>query len=432
MEKERILENVINYLSQHDKEKEFVKGTSEVPVSGGKLSYFDIMNIVDAALDGWITEGKWADRFKKELASVTGYNHAVLCNSGSSANLLAITAMIERMNLRRGDKVITSALAFPTTVAPIIQAGLIPCFVDINIDTLNPEPYHIEEAINRKEKVVGVILAHTLGFPYDAKAIDALCKDNGLFFIQDQCDALGARDNDGEQLSKFGDIGTLSFFPAHQLTTGEGGAVLCNDGRLMRIIESYSNWGRDCWCKPGENNICGKRFDYKFERLPEGYDHKYVTSRVGYNMKMTDLQAALGMSQIGRIKEIVSKRRLNFTYLRGGLRAIPTFDEYFALFRNPILSSPFGLPIMVKTSLRNRNEIIEFLENRKIRTRPIFAGNITRQPMMKHIPYEQIGDLHNCDRVMNDAFWLGVHPELSTEQLDYVIESFADFLGRNS
>jgi CDP-6-deoxy-D-xylo-4-hexulose-3-dehydrase len=244
------------------------------------------------------------------------------------------------------------------------------------------------------------------------------------------CDALGAKTNDGKQLSEYGDVSTLSFFPAHQITVGEGGAVLCNDGRLFSVIRSYANWGRDCWCKPGEINTCGKRFEQDFERLPNGYDHKYITSRIGYNMKMTELQAALGTSQISRIKAIVNMRRINYNYLKKNLQAIPLFSEMFELFRNPILSSPFGFPIMVKPWMADRSKVIEFLESRKIRTRPIFAGNITKQPMMDHISYLVARDLHNCNRIMEDAFWIGCHPELSTAQLDYVIESFADFLGR--
>ena len=429
MEKERILENVINYLSQHDKEEPFIKGTSEVPVSGGKLSYFDIVNLVDAALDGWMTEGVWAERFRRELSEYTGSRHVVLCNSGSSADLLALSAVREKYNIVGKRVVITSALAFPTTVASIIQAGFIPCFVDIDIETLNPRSEVIERAIIDK-KAAGVILAHTLGFPFDVEAITTICALNDCFLIQDMCDALGAKTNEGRQLTEFGDASTLSFFPAHQITTGEGGAVLTNQGNLFNTIRSFANWGRDCWCKPGEDNTCGKRFEQQFYKLPFGYDHKYVTSRIGYNMKMTELQAALGTSQMSRVKEIVSKRRLNYASLKARLLEIPLFKETFTLFRNPVLSSPFGFPIMVKSWEISRKEVIDFLEARNIRTRPIFAGNITKQPMMEHISYEQIGDLHNCDRVMNDAFWLGVHPELSTEQLDYVVESFADLLGR--
>jgi CDP-6-deoxy-D-xylo-4-hexulose-3-dehydrase len=428
MEKERILENVINYLSQQDKEEPFIKGTSEVPVSGGKLSYFDIVNIVDAALDGWVTEGIWADRFRKELSEYTGSKHVVLCNSGSSADLLALGAIKEKYNLD-GGIVVTSALAFPTTVASIIQAGFIPCFVDINIETLNPYPEVIENAI-KSRKAKGVVLAHTLGFPYDIEYLKALCHLHGCFLIQDMCDALGAKTNEGKQLGEFGDISTLSFFPAHQITTGEGGAVLTNDGQLFDIVRSLANWGRDCWCKPGDDNTCGKRFEQKFYKLPEGYDHKYVTSRIGYNMKMTELQAALGMSQMSKIKKIVYLRRLNYTYLKTNLQALPLFNNVFELFRNPILSSPFGFPIMVKHWMADREEVIDFLEFRNIKTRPIFSGNITKQPMMEHIPYDQIGDLHNCDRIMEDAFWIGCHPELAQEQLDYVIESFADLLGK--
>jgi CDP-6-deoxy-D-xylo-4-hexulose-3-dehydrase len=429
MEKERILENVINYLSQHDEEKPFLKGISEVPVSGSKLSYFDIMNIVDATLDGWMTEGVWADRFRRELSEYTGSRHVVLCNSGSSADLLALSAVKESYNVIGQRTVITSALAFPTTVASIIQAGFIPCFVDIDIETLNPRPETIERAIKDK-KAAGVILAHTLGFPFDVEAIDKICKDNNCFLIQDMCDALGAKTNEGRQLTEFGDAATLSFFPAHQICTGEGGAVLTNGGRLFSIIRSYANWGRDCWCLPGEDNTCGKRFEQQFYKLPFGYDHKYVTSRLGYNMKMTELQAALGTSQMSRVKEIVGKRRFNYIYLKTNLQALPVFMDKFTLFRSPILSSPFGFPIMVKSWEITRKEVVDFLEARNIRTRPIFAGNIIRQPMMEHTPYDQVGDLHNCDRVMDDAFWVGVHPELKQEQLDFVVESFADLLGR--
>jgi CDP-6-deoxy-D-xylo-4-hexulose-3-dehydrase len=432
MEKERVLENVIRYLEHKDliNNEPFMKGDSEVPVSGGKLSYFDIINIVDAALDGWMTEGKWAERFRRELSEYTGSKHVVLCNSGSSANLLALSAIKEKYNINNNDIVITSALAFPTTVAPIIQVGLIPCFVDINIETLNPYPEVIENAIKSK-KAKGVILAHTLGFPYDIEYIKSLCHLHGCFLIQDMCDALGAKTNEGTQLGEFGDISTLSFFPAHQINTGEGGAVLTNNGQLFNIVRSLANWGRDCWCKPGDDNTCGKRFEQKFNMLPEGYDHKYITSRVGYNMKMTELQAALGTSQMSKIKKIVYLRRLNYTYLKTNLKAISKFNEIFTLFRNPILSSPFGFPIMVKfQSGTTRNQVVSFLEARKIRTRPIFSGNITKQPMMEHIPYDQLGDLHNCDRIMEDAFWIGCGDQLSQEQLDYVIESFTDFLGR--
>lgn len=430
MEKERILENVINYLSHKDKEIPFVGGENEVPVSGGKLSYFDIINIVDAALDGWMTEGVWAERFRRELSEYTGSRHVVLCNSGSSANLLALSAIKEKYKLFDKSIVVTSALAFPTTVAPIMQAGLIPCFVDINIETLNPHPESIEIAI-KKNKAKGVILAHTLGFPYDIEYISALCNTYGCFLIQDMCDALGAKTSEGKQLSEYGDVSTLSFFPAHQLTTGQGGAVLCNNGRLFSIIRSYSRWGKDCWCIPGEDNTCGKRFEQDFEKLPKGYDHKYIFSRAGYNMEMTELQAALGTSQMSRIKAIVNTRRMNYNYLKTNLSAIPFFNSVFTTFRNPILSSPFGFPIMVNPWMEKRRAVIEFLESRKIRTRPIFSGNITRQPMMNSIPYEVMGDLHNCNRIMDDAFWIGCHPELSTAQLDYVIESFADLCGRS-
>lgn len=427
MEKERILENVVNYLSQKDQPQEFIKGETEIPVSGGKLSYFDILNLVDASIDGWITEGKWSEKFRRELVNFTGFNHAVLCNSGSSANLLAINAVKECRDISYSGYVLTSALAFPTTVAPIVQAGFTPLFVDIDIANLNPSVHIIQRAIE-KVKPIGIVLAHTLGFPYNAEAIDILCKKNNMFFVQDMCDCLGASTIDGKSLSGFGDVATLSFFPAHQITTGEGGAVLCNDGRLFSIIRSLSNWGRDCWCKPGEENTCNKRFCWNFPKLPAGYDHKYVFSRLGYNMKMTDLQAALGFSQMGRIKEIVRKRRINYNFLYAGLTNLPNFFSYFTTFYCSPNASPFGFPLMTYNDKISRSQIVDFLESRKIKTRPIFSGNIVRQPMMEHVGYEQIGQLEACDMVMEKAFWVGCHPELSIEQLEYVIESFGDFI----
>lgn len=423
MEKERILENVINYLSQKESSQEFIKGKTDIPVSGGKLSYFDILNLVDVALSGWVTEGKWSEKFRRELISYTGFNHVVLCNSGSSANLLAMSAVKEH----RGTYVLTSALAFPTTVAPIMQTGFVPLFVDIDLATLNPSVQTIQNAIDRAHNPAGIILAHTLGFPYNVEAIDKLCKANGMFFIQDMCDALGASTSDGKPLSQFGDIATLSFFPAHQITTGEGGAVLCNDGRLFSIIRSLSSWGRACWCKPGDENTCNKRFCWDFPKLPSGYDHKYVFERIGYNMKMTDLQAALGFSQMGRIKEIVRTRRMYYNFLRVGLANIPKFYNYFSLFHCPSNASPFGFPILAKNV--DRKEVIDFLEGRKIKTRPIFSGNITKHPMMEHINYEQVGQLDNCNTVMEKAFWVGCHDNLTIEQLEYIIESFGDFIG---
>lgn len=432
MEKERVLESVLRYLEHRDliNSEPFMKSDSEVPVSGGKLTYSDIVNLVDAALDGWITEGKWADRFRKSLCSYTGYHHAVLANSGSSANLLALSGVIEKYKSQYHGLVITSALAFPTTVAPILQAGLIPCFVDIELNTLNPSAYSVEQAMKLRHPIVGVMIAHTMGIPFPIKEIDALCKEREIFLIQDTCDALGARTGRGERLSEYGDAATLSFFPAHQITTGEGGAVLTNDGRLFSAIRSYANWGRDCWCEPGEENTCGKRFDQKFDDLPDHYDHKYVFSRIGFNMKMTELQAALGMEQMARIINIVRERRSHYQFLFDNFSVIPNFGQFFRIIDYKALSSPFGFPIYVKGI--KREEIVNFLEKRNIKTRPLFSGNITHQPMMKSIPYDQVTYLPNCERVMNDMFWIGCHPELSQDQLDYVVESFADFVGQRS
>jgi len=425
MEKERILENVINYLCEKDQPKLFVKGESEVPVSGGKLSNFDILQLVNCALDGWITESKWSDKFRKELTCYTGFHHAVLCNSGSSANLLAMNGVKEHYNITYPATVLTSALAFPTTVAPIFQTGLIPCFIDIDLATLNPSLNTIQHAIEEK-KPAGIILAHTMGFPYNAEKIHEICKAHDMFFIQDCADALGANTADGKSLSEFGDCATLSFFPAHQILTGEGGTILCNSGRLFNTIRSYSSWGRECVCKPGESNSCGKRFDQQNPNMPEHYDHKYIFVRIGYNLKMTDLQAAIGLSQMGRIKEIVRDRRTHYKFLWAGLTNIPKFYDHFSLFHCPSNSSPFGFPVLVKNN--NRYKFVQFMETRKIRTRPIFAGNITRQPMLAHGGYDWMGILENADNVMENAVWIGVQPELSIEQLEYVVESFADYI----
>jgi len=309
-----------------------------------------------------------------------------------------------------------------------MQNGMIPYFVDVDISTLNPSISKLEELANNP-KVGGIILAHTLGFPYDEKRVVEIFGEAGKWVISDSCDALGAS-IDGVHVGNYADAATLSFFPAHHISSGEGGAVLCRHGKLHTLIHQYSNWGRSCNCSPGESNKCGKRFGQEYANLPAGFDHKYVFDKIGYNLKITDLQAALGSSQMDRVQEIVFARKNNFAYLKLKLHEIPLFNNYFQTVHTPVgaYSSPFGFPVIIKSDKVHRFEIIKFLEDRKIRTRPIFAGNITRHPMMEHINYMVDGSLTGCNYIMENSFWLGVHPELSKDQLDYVALSFEEFL----
>lgn len=431
MEKSEILDGVLHYETKRLEPKEFVPFRDVVPVSGGVLSPEDITVLVETVLTGWVTEGRHCSEFSQKLKKYTGMRHVVLCNSGSSANLLAMTALVDRYKSPRNSLVVTSAMAFQTTIAPIIQNGLIPLFVDVDWHTLNPDPTVLMDLAERKD-VSGLILAHTLGFPIrEIASIAKHYKALGKFVIEDCCDALGAYVDGDHLVGTFGNASTLSFFPAHQLTTGEGGAVLTNDGRLFADIRSYCNWGRDCWCKPGEENACNKRFDWKFPNLPEHFDHKYVITKVGYNLKMTDMQAAIGNSQMNRIEEIVRTRLVNYYYLLDGFKQIPNFTKSFYVVHEtePLFtSSPFGCPVICDPKVVDRADLIDFLFKRKIQTRPLFTGNITKHPMMDSVNYESQGLLDGCNKLMNDAFWLGCHPELTNSQLDFVLQSFDDYL----
>lgn len=428
MEKTEILEGVLNYERKLSEPKKFVPYETPIPVSGGVLSPEDIASLVETALTGWVTEGQRSIEFSQKLKSYTGIHHVVLCNSGSSANLLAMSALVEKYAPPKNSLVVTSALAFQTTVAPIIQCGLTPYFVDIDWKTLNPHTEQLLDLACRKD-VKGIIIAHTLGFPIlDMELIAKYYHENGKFVIEDCCDALGATINN-LHVGSFGDAATLSFFPAHQITCGEGGAVLTNDGRLFNDVRSYCNWGRDCWCKPGEENICGKRFDWEFPHLPPHFDHKYVITKIGYNLKMTDMQASIGSSQMNRIDEIIEKRLFNYYYLVDGFKSIPNFTKSFYVTHEPepSTSSPFGCPVICFPEYVNRADLINFLNKCKIQTRPLFTGNITRHPMMEHVNYST-APLRGCDVIADNAFWLGVHPELTIEQLDFVLQSFDDYL----
>lgn len=412
-------------------QKSFVPGESVVPVSGKVFGYEEIVNMVEASLEGWWTEGHFTNTFERKLASFLGVKFASLTNSGSSANLLAFAALtsvkLGDRQLKPGDEVIGVAAGFPTTINPIVQYGLIPVFVDVDLGTYNANIDLLKQAITPKTKAI--FLAHTLGNPYHLSEIAALCKEHNLWFIEDNCDALGSLYN-GKRTGTFGDIATCSFYPAHHITTGEGGAVFTNDSSLYRIINSFRDWGRDCWCEPGKDNTCNQRFCWQLGNLPYGYDHKYIYSEVGYNLKSTDIQAALGLVQLTRLPEFIVKRRKNFNLLYEGLKK---YEQYFVLPQWLPEAEPswFGFLLTVKkTSPFSRNDIIQFLNHKKIGTRNLFAGNITKQPYFveRNIPYRIHGTLENTDIIMDNTFWIGCFPGLTDEMIDYMISSIGEFI----
>ncbi len=425
-----IAERVEQLYALEHRVPEFEPGTTAIPYSGRVFDHTEIVSVVDAALDAWITAGPRATEFERGLARFTGARGAVFVNSGSSANLLALLACtsprVERP-LLPGDEVITPAASFPTTVNPILQAGCTPVFVDVELGTYNPTPETIEAAIGPRTR--GIMLAHTLGNPFDASALRALADAHGLFLIEDACDALGAT-WDGKNVGTFGDLGTLSFYPAHQLTTGEGGAVLYRDPKQRVVLESFRDWGRDCWCEPGHDDTCGKRFAWKLGALPEGYDHKYVYSHIGYNLKATDLQAALGLAQLRKLPAFVARRRHNFDRLRA---ALAPHEDVLLLPRSSPRAEPswFGFPITVREGAPfTKNEIVRHLESRKVATRSLFGGNLLRQPAWEGKPHRVSGGLANSDVVMSSTFLVGVYPGIDDPRLDHVMATFAEFLER--
>ena len=429
-ERQQILDLVRAYGERVTREVAFTPGHSPVPPSGKQLGAQEFVNLVDAALDGWLTTGRFNDAFEKGLAGVLGVPHVLTCNSGSSANLLAMTALtspcLGARALKPGDEVITAAAGFPTTVNPILQNGLTPVFVDSEIGTYNPTPAAIEAGLSPRTKAI--MLAHTLGNPYDAAALRALADRHGLWLIEDCCDALGSTLN-GRLVGTFGHIGTLSFYPAHHITMGEGGAVFTADPTLKRALESFRDWGRDCWCNPGCDNTCGKRYDWQLGDLPAGYDHKYVYSHLGYNLKITDMQAAVGLAQLDRLDAFVAARKRNFAFLHGQLGKLA---DFLILPEATAGSDPswFGFPVTLHDDAAfNRVSLLRFLDQHKIGTRLLFAGNITRQPYMRGRNYRIHGQLENTDKIMRDTFWIGVWPGLSREQLDYAVHHIKTFLG---
>jgi len=423
----------LSILLEHQQEKEFIPGDSVVPPSGKVVGAPEIQNMVSASLDAWLTTGRFNDKFEKELAEFIGVKHLITVNSGSSANLVAFSTLtspkLKGRAIKKGDEVIGVAAGFPTTVNPIVQFGAVPVFVDVDLATHNVDADLIEAAITPKTKAI--MLAHTLGNPFNLSKVKALCEKYKLWLIEDCCDALGAK-YDGKMVGTFGDIATLSFYPAHHITMGEGGAVFTNSKKLIKIAESFRDWGRDCYCKPGCDDTCGVRFGWKnLGKLPEGYDHKYTYSHLGYNLKISDMQAACGVAQLKRLSEFIDKRNANFAYLSKQLASLTDFFELTQATEN---SEPswFGFPITLKeNSGFSRVELTKFLDQNKIGTRLLFAGNLTRQPYFDGVEYRVSGELTNTDITMNQTLWLGIYPGLGALQLDFIAEKLAEFFGVN-
>lgn len=430
--RQRILDLVEEYHSAGDaEERAFVPGETPVRVSGRVYDADDMRHLVDASLDFWLTTGRFAAEFERSFARYVGTRFALLCNSGSSANLLAVSALTSPLlgdrRLRPGDEVITVAAGFPTTVNPILQNRLTPVFVDIELGTYDVIVDRLEEAVGPKTRAI--ILAHTLGNPFDIDAVRSFADRHDLWLVEDNCDALGSRYK-GKHTGTFGDLATVSFYPAHHITMGEGGCVLTSSPKLKRAVESFRDWGRDCWCAPGEANTCGKRFDWQLGELPCGYDHKYTYSHVGYNLKLTDMQAAVGVAQLKKLPAFIEARKQNWRRLHDGLSQ---FEEFFVLPEPTEGSDPswFGFLLTVRPDAPfSRNELIGHLEKNGIGTRLLFGGNLTRQPAYLDTPFRIVGDLTNTDTVMDGAFWVGVYPGLTDEMIDFVLDSFEVFINR--
>ncbi|MEL6268650.1 MAG: lipopolysaccharide biosynthesis protein RfbH [Chloroflexota bacterium] len=422
--REQILNLVRDYYDAEHTGKAFTPGESAVPVSGRVYDADDMVSLVESSLDFWLTAGRFAQQFERELAEFMGVRSSLLVNSGSSANLVALSALtspsLGEHQLKPGDEMITVAAGFPTTVNPGIQNGLVPVFLDVELGTYDADLTHLEEAITDRTKVI--MMAHTLGNPFDLDKIMEVAKKHNIWVIEDNCDALGATYK-GRLTGSFGDVSTLSFYPAHHMTMGEGGAVLTNKPRLKKLLESFRDWGRDCWCAPGKDNTCGKRFDWDLGDLPHGYDHKYIYSHVGYNLKVTDMQAAVGVSQLKKVPGFIAARKYNWQRLREGLADL---EEHFILPEATPNSDPswFGFALTVRPeSPLQRNDVIRYIEDRHVKTRLLFGGNLIRQPAYKDLNYRVVGDLTNTDIVMNGTFWIGVYPGLTDAHIDYTIET---------
>lgn len=434
--KKDLLRKEINALVQQyaaiSTEKIFDPGKTVIPPAGKVIGSKELELMVDAVLDGWLTTGRFNNQFEARLAKFLGVNHLITVNSGSSANLVAFSTltspMLKERAIKQGDEVISVAAGFPTTVNPILQFGAVPVFVDVELGTYNIDVSRIESAISSKTKAI--MLAHTLGNPYNLDVVVALCRKYNLWLIEDCCDALGST-YDGRLVGTFGDIGTLSFYPAHHITMGEGGAVFTNNPELCRIAESFRDWGRDCYCPPGKDNTCGKRFCWKLGDLPQGYDHKYTYSHTGYNLKITDMQAACGLAQMDRLDDFIRLRRRNFAYLSERLQSC---SEFLILPRATEKSDPswFGFPMTLRPEANTmRVDFLTYLDQFNIGTRLLFSGNLLRQPYMMQHTYRVAGGLENTDRIMNDTFWIGLYPGIDTNMLDFVIEKIEQYFGIN-
>ncbi|MGA2162727.1 MAG: lipopolysaccharide biosynthesis protein RfbH [Methanoregula sp.] len=427
--RKEIFKKIAEFYQIHDKQSEFIAGTTPIHYAGRVYDEKELISLVDASLDFWLTSGRYAAQFEKDLAAFLGVNYCLLTNSGSSANLLAVSALtspkLGEKRLKPGDEVITTACGFPTTLNPILQNNLVPVFLDVELGTYNIQADRIEDAISDKTKVI--MVPHTLGNPADLDTIMKLVKKYDLWFIEDNCDALGSRYR-GKFTGTFGHISTCSFYPAHHITMGEGGAVCTNDPLLRKIISSFRDWGRDCWCDPGCDNSCGKRFDWQLGDLPKGYDHKYIYSHIGYNLKVTDMQAAIGVEQLRKLPGFIKRRKENFKVLSQNLKK---YEKYLILPHAKSQSDPswFGFPLIVREDAPfNRDDIVRYLEDHKIATRMLFGGNLLKQPAYADMKYRAPGALVNTDLVMDNLFWIGVYPGLTPEMIRYMVEKFGEFI----
>lgn len=425
----QILDLVREYHDVAFAPEEFKPGETPIRFAGRVFDDREVVNLVDSSLEFWLTSGPWARKFEKRFARMNGVRHALLVNSGSSANLVALSCLtstkLGAKRLRRGDEVITCATGFPTTVNPIIQNGLVPVFVDVDVPTYNLDVSLLEEAVSPKTKAI--MVAHTLGNPFDLDAVTAFAEKYDLWLIEDCCDALGSTYRD-KPVGTFGDLASVSFYPAHHITMGEGGCVLVDKGRIKVLAESFRDWGRDCWCEPGKENTCGKRFDHQLGELPRGYDHKYIYSDVGYNLKLTDMQAAVGLAQLDKLDDFTAARKANFHRLYDGLGDL---RDVLILPEPTPQADPswFGFPVALREECPvDRDTVLRFLNDRQIATRLLFAGNLVRQPAYLNVEHRRVGDLASADFVMDNVFWVGVYPGLTEAEVDYMVESFHDVL----
>jgi CDP-6-deoxy-D-xylo-4-hexulose-3-dehydrase len=431
LERKALREQILSLVREYSKKtwtgKTFEPGRDSVPVSGRVFDGDDVATLVDSSLDFWLTMGRFSSEFERKFAEFVGAKSALLVNSGSSANLLAVTALtsplLGKRQMKPGDEIITVASGFPTTVNPILQNGFVPVFVDTEVPAYNIDVTNLEKAVSKRTRAI--ILAHTLGNPFDVDTVLKIAEKYNLWLIEDACDALGS-EYKGRKIGTFGDLASFSFYPAHHITMGEGGAVLTSNPLLKRIVESFRDWGRDCWCLPGVDGTCKKRFEQQFGTLPYGYDHKYVYSHIGYNLKLTDMQAAIGVAQLKKLPNFIKMREHNFNYL---LKSLDDLSKYLIFPKAAENSKPcwFGLPITLRKDCPlSRNDVLKELDRRKIGSRLLFGGNILRQPAYQDIKYRVAGELHGTEQILKDTFWIGVYPGLTEQMLDYVGQSFHD------